>query len=426
MPPLGILYIASYLEKHGIGVRVIDPFSEGKEEYVSDSPYVGITCMSNQWMKAKEIAKKIKSENPETIVVFGGVKASVTPEEVFSDENIDIVVVGEGEKTMLKIINENIKGGIVFGERFEDLDEQPCPARHLVNMKKYTARDTVVPFHWLKGSTIITSLGCPYSCIFCINSKKAMFGRRVRYHSPEYVRNEIIELVSTYDIEGLYFLDDNFLTWKKRAVEICKYIKPFELTWLCQSRVDTLNRKLLQALAESGCDGISFGVESGSPKVLGALDKRANVEKTIEAFDLCKEYDIKTLANVIIGSPEETMEDIKLTDKLLERIKPDYTEIWYLTPYEGTLLYDQALEKGWLQHNASFRTDDPQIEINFTLEELKEISKRFCRKHKPFFKSVKPYLNKYFMYDMMRLLWKKPSLMFKGVKTWETASRIYL
>lgn len=426
MPPLGMLYVASYLEKHGIKVSVADPFSDGEDPGKIFSDIVGITCMSSQWSRVKEIARDIKINNPNSTIIVGGVHPTVAANEVAADKDIDIAVVGEGEKAILRIVEDGIKSGIAYGEPIANLDERPFPARHLINMKKYTARDNVVPFHWIKATTIMTSVGCQFNCIFCINSKGAMFGRQVRYNSPEYVEREVEELVSTYGVDGLFFQDDNFLTDKRRAIEICKKIKPFDLIWLCASRVDTLDEELLLSMKNAGCGGINFGVESGSPKVLRALNKRTSIEAAIKSFDLCRKHGVKTYALIMIGNPEETMEDIKLTDKLLERMKPDFIQIGYCSPYKGTVLYDMALEKGWLQEGVSFRTDEPQMEVNFTLRELAEIGENLEHKYIPFLKMVKPYLNKYFIYDMLRVLRRKPSLVFNGVDKWKEASRMYL
>jgi len=239
------------------------------------------------------------------------------------------------------------------------------------------------------------------------------------------VEKEVEQLVSDYKIEGVHFPDDNFLSWKKRAIEICQKIKRFDLIWDCESRVDTLDRELILKMKSAGCDSIGFGVESGSPKVLRALDKRAEIEQVIKAFDLCHENKIKTLAQIIVGSPEETLEDIALTEKLLDRIKPDYVQLSYMTPYEGTVVYDMAVEKGWIR-KTNMLADEPQVEINFRFEELEEIGNRLIRKHNPFFRKIRPYLSRYFVYDMLRLLGKKPSLLFHGTRGWNDAAGAYL
>jgi anaerobic magnesium-protoporphyrin IX monomethyl ester cyclase len=141
LPPLGLLYLASYLEKNGVSVKVLDPLSQGNEEYVSESGYTGITCMSGQFKKVQEIAKQVKTNNPDTITVVGGVHPTVAAEDVKLDPNIDIIVTGEGERELLRIVKENIRKGTVCGEIIQNLDAIPSPARHLVNMDWYLRRN---------------------------------------------------------------------------------------------------------------------------------------------------------------------------------------------------------------------------------------------------------------------------------------------
>src|SRR3990172_303733 len=153
LPPLGLLYVASFLEKHGVSVKVIDPLSQGNAAYASDSDFAGITCMSGQFKKAQEVAKQIKAKNPNTVTVVGGVHPSIAAEEVAADPNIDIVVVGEGEKALLEIVEKKIKKGIVYGEPPQELDEIPIPARHLVNMDWYLKRGGIVFPYWLRATS---------------------------------------------------------------------------------------------------------------------------------------------------------------------------------------------------------------------------------------------------------------------------------
>ena len=418
LPPLGLLYLASYLERNGVSVKVVDPLSKNKENYVSDSPYTGITCMSGQFKKAQEIAKQVKTYNPETITVVGGVHPTVAVDEAKSDPNIDIVISGEGEKALLNTIKGKIREGTVQGESIQNLDELPIPARHLVNMKWYLRRGGIVFPEWLKATSMITSRGCPNSCHFCINSKHAIFGKTVRYHSAVYVENEVEELVSRYKTEGIFFVDDNFVQNRKRLLDVCKRIKRFNLKWTCLSRVDTLNKQVLEAMKEGGCVTTGFGVESGSQKVLDCLNKNTKVENAVKAFDLCREVGIKTWATLIVGNPEEQIEDIELTDRLLQRIRPDYLEIFYLTPFRGTILFDKCVEKGWvIKENTNWLNNEPQVAISFTLDELVEIRNDLLRKHGHKWRWVRHNLkNPYFVYDSITSLFTEPSRLLNWVR----------
>jgi len=241
-----------------------------------------------------------------------------------------------------------------------------------------------------------------------------MFGKKVRFHSAEYVTNEVEELVSRYHAEGVFFVDDNFAINKTRLMEICNGIKRFDLKWVCLSRVDTLNQQVLESMKQSGCVTVGFGVESGSQKVLNRLNKNVKVEDAVKAFDLCREVGVKTWATIIVGSPTEQREDIELTDRLLQRIKPDYLEIFYLTPYKGTVLYDQGAEEGWIVgENTNWLNDEPQVSINFTAEELVDIRKELLSKHYSKWRWVRGNLkNPYFVYDVLVNMVREPSFVF--------------
>jgi len=413
LPPLGLLYLASFLEENGITVKVVDPLSQGNEDYTSDSNFTGITCMSSQFKKVQEITKVVKDKNPETVTVLGGVHPTVAIEEAKSDSNVDVTIVGEGETALLKTVKEKIRKGTVAGETVQNLDQLPAPARHLIDMNWYLRRGGIVFPDWIRATSVITSRGCPNSCHFCINSKNAMFGKKVRYHSAGYVENEVSELVSSYKTEGIFFVDDNFVQNSGRLLDICQRIKHFDLKWTCLSRVDTLSKQLLEVMKQSGCVTVGFGVESGSQRVLDGLNKNAKVESAIKAFDLCHDVGVKTWATIIIGSPEEQSEDIEMTNRLLQRIKPDYLEIFYLTPYKGTALYERAVEEGWImRENTGWLNDEPQVEINFTLEELVEIRKRLLSEHSHKWQWVGSNLrNPYFVYDALMYLFTEPSIL---------------
>jgi anaerobic magnesium-protoporphyrin IX monomethyl ester cyclase len=145
--------------------------------------------------------------------------------------------------------------------------------------------------------------------------------------------------------------------------------------------------------------------------VLNCLNKNIKVEKVIKTFDLCHNVGVKTWATIIIGSPGEKKQDIELTDRLLQRIKPDYLEIFYLTPYRGTILYDKGREEGWIiRENTNWLNNAPQVAINFTFEELVEIKKELLSKHNPRWRWIKLNLkNPYFMFDAIMHIISEPA-----------------
>jgi radical SAM superfamily enzyme YgiQ (UPF0313 family) len=171
-------------------------------------------------------------------------------------------------------------------------------------------------------------------------------------------------------------------------------------------------------MKQSGCATVGFGVESGSQRVLDSLNKNAKVEDAVKAFDLCREVGVKTWATIIIGSPAEQKEDVELTDRLLQRIKPDYLEIFFLTPYRGTVFYDQSVQEGWImRENTNWLNSEPQARINFSAEELVEIKKDLLNRHYSKWRWVKDNLkNPNFVYDVLVNLAREPSFVSDWIR----------
>ena len=347
--PLNIGFIASYLEKHGVEVSLIDESAGQNLEYELrryKPDIVGITALTFLAPRAYKIARMCKDMG--ILTVMGGVHASVLPEEAL--QHVDVVVKGEGEVAMLDIIENNIRSGVVTRPYIQDLDESPFPARHLMQMDFYlTSRDRLLQHiisyvpPGMKSATMLTSKGCPYSCTFCHNSWR---GIPFRFSSPERVLEEMKELVEKYRIGALFFAEDNFFVNKLRAKRICQLIidEGLNLIWGANSRVDNLNEDVLRIAKKAGCKQITFGFESGSQRILDILNKGTTVEQNRAAIELCHKVGISAQGSVMIGNPTETLDDIKATQRFLEEIKLEDVGIVITTPYPGTALWKQCEE----------------------------------------------------------------------------------
>lgn len=365
-PPLGLLYIASYLEKNSKhDVQILDCQVEklsykdvGDRIAISKPDVVGITTMTLCLLDVIEAAKIVKERCPEAAVVLGGPHVNLFPEETINFKNIDYLVLGEGEITFCKLL-ENIDNhtelreirGLVFKSNgkiintgmpsfIEDLNILPNPARHLVPYKKYTS--LLSPYNPI--TTIITSRGCPYTCTFC---DRPHLGRRFRARSAENVVEEIIEC-KKMGIKYFLLYDDTFTVDKKRVIDICNLLikNNIKTNWEIRTRIDTVNKEMLKKLKKAGCTGIHYGVESGSEKILKVLDKRISLNSAKDIFKETHKAGIKTLAYFMIGSPTETIEDINATFKFAKSLNPDYIHMTILTPFPGTRIYQMALEQG--------------------------------------------------------------------------------
>jgi len=261
-----------------------------------------------------------------------------------------------------------------------------------------------------------------------------MFGRRFRPRSTEKVVDEIEYLLGKYNLEALTFDDDSFAVNRQRAIDICREIRrrKLDFIWHAQMRTDTAYEDVIREMARSGCIQASFGVESGSPKVLKAMHKGNSPEDAIRSFGLCKKYGIKTLANFMIGNPEETLEDIEMTRALARKLDADYNGFYITIPYPGTELYRQAIENKWMDSVPDFSMfmQGPSsgcgrptlMRINIDPAELKrmrdDLEKEFLRKE------FKSYLrNPRFMIDMVLMNIFMPQTPFRALAKYVVSGR---
>lgn len=407
VPPLGLLYIAAVLEKAGHKVQIFDDDPEYRNTMMKEikefkPELIGLSFLTVAYQKAFNLCKALKQELPDATFCAGGVHTTVKPHETLKEFDLDFIVIGEGEATIVEACEklekkEGLAGvnGVIYRENGEaivndkrdmiaDLDTIPFPARHLIDMSPYLKPPGIIRGYAEKNqTTIVTSRGCPFQCIYC--GSHNIFGRRTRRRSVKNVVDEIEHLIKNYDMKGIYYCDDTFTLSAKWVKEYCEELKRrnINIKWGCQSRVDQTDRGLMQMMKDSGLVQLDFGVESGSEKILKVLGKGGAGDRTSqikESFKLCKELDIRTLATFIIGNPEETKEDIDESFKVAKEIDADYTAFYFLTPYPGTAIYDMALEKGWLDPNIPFsevwahrQPELPLMAITFGKEELRDI-----------------------------------------------------
>jgi magnesium-protoporphyrin IX monomethyl ester (oxidative) cyclase len=429
-PPLGLAYVAAVLEKEH-KVCIIDAPTEGygNLEQVGGTTYrvglsneemaerlkrwspdvVGIEIPFSGWSKtAFEVASITKSINKDVITVLVGQHPSARPEVCLENPNVDFVVIGEPENTVCELVAELDHGkrdfqkirGIGFVRNgstvitparpvIEDLDSLPFPARHLLPNEIYYA---VVKENPLRGeirkpwTTMITSRGCPYDCVFCTH--RIVWGRKWRGRSPENVVAEIEQLVKTYHFEQIDFMDDNMTLDKKRMENICDLIveRGLRFEWFTPSgvRADTLDENLLKKMKQSGCKKIRVAPESGVQRVVDQIiRKNLNLEAVERAVVLSKKMGIKVGCFFVIGLIGETKEDILETINFAYKLRQLGAEGFYFSyamPLYGTELYEQAKRGGFLRDcfsDEALAGVEPLIETpEFTADDLRELCAR--------------------------------------------------
>lgn len=377
LPPLGLAYIASTLEAGGFRVQIHDNYllrnsiNEIKALVgKADPEFVGVSCNSINYSRAMEISKAVKEVKPECHVIVGGPHATCLPESILEHEEVDYVIVGEGEQAMLELIR-NYRGGDstemripglayrtaegihVNQSRFiEDLDQVPLPARHLLNMDKYDRKVEYIDAEPVDILNVVR--GCPFKCRFC--ETKKIWGDRSRYFSPMRVADEVEHLVERYGARGVYFIGDNFTINRAKAMEICRGLieRGLDVKWACDTRVDLVDAELLSEMKKAGCETIWFGVESGSQRVLKILNKGITVDQAVKAFKLCREVGIKTACSFLMGVPGETLADMKLSFRLAKKLKPDWCQFNVYVAVPGSELYDEVVREKLYSHIDGF------------------------------------------------------------------------
>jgi anaerobic magnesium-protoporphyrin IX monomethyl ester cyclase len=331
-PNLGILYLSSVLKKNGYEVEVID-LSGGKELPDKEYDIVGITATTPQFPSACRLLYQIKERNPNSYVVIGGPHATVDPYSCLN-AGFDSVVVGEGERAILKIARG--ERSRIYNEPYiRDLDEIPFPDRDEVIHNYHAELDGI------KCTNQITSRGCVWGrCIFC-----ARTWDKVRYHSPDYVLSEARLLKELYGIGAIWFFDDEF-TMSRRDFRIFYGLKDLGLIYRCFTRSDFINEDVAKRLSETGCREVLIGVESGSNKIKEIIRKGTTVETDKKAIKLLYEAGVRVKATFIVGLPSETVETLEETERFCEEVKDMVSDFDFsiLAVYPGSYLFNHPDE----------------------------------------------------------------------------------
>jgi anaerobic magnesium-protoporphyrin IX monomethyl ester cyclase len=387
MPPLGLAYIAARLEERGYSVRIIDFEVEEKTlSYWLDTlqpGYLGISGTSHTRFESFRLAKQAKEYSTEIVTIYGGVHATFSGVNALRRvAEIDYVVCGEGEETIIALLDELRADaepvevcGICYrkgedivqtppAKRVAPLDNLPRPAYQLLDMERYSVK---MDFLDRRAISLLTSRGCAAKCSFC--SASQMFGHTVTTHSASRMLDEVEFLFNEYGYEGLKLFDSTFTMKKGHVYEFCKEIanRKLDFPWECEIRIGTVDRVMLETMRDAGCYYVNFGIESASQRVLDLMRKAIRVEQAVEVLDLCKSAGLRTKVFFSFGHIGETMVDV---EKTFEFIDEHAGEISTLASgagvriYPGTYLEQYALKNGLLPADFewSLPYDDPRLE----------------------------------------------------------------
>ncbi len=367
--PLDLAYMAAMFEEEGYECVIRDYSAENSnwDDLRSDLENVNYNILVISVttptiyddLKACDLAKEV---SPEVLIVAKGAHFSVMDIEVMEQvRTLDVAIRGEYELTIKELAQGKLLediAGVTYRkdgkikrnpERpfLENMDILPMPARHLLDNSLYTRPDTGEMM-----TAVQTNRGCPAKCVYCLVN--IVSGRKINSRSPENIVAEMKECKEKFGIFNFYFRADTF-TWDKDwMIKVCKAIidENLDVTWVCNSRVDTIDEERLKWLKKAGCWMIGFGVESGDQGIMNKINKGTTLEQAADAIQLCKKFKIKTYLFWVLGFPWETDETIQNTMKFAKKIGGDFAEFHIAYPFPGTDYYYTGLE------NNLFSKDD--------------------------------------------------------------------
>jgi radical SAM superfamily enzyme YgiQ (UPF0313 family) len=348
--PLNLVYIGTAIEdKHPVKIydRNLMPEDNDLLEFIDNynPDIIGVTSMTSKMLlDLHHLIKLIKEKFPKKLIVVGGIHATIEPDSLLQEPEVDYIIRGEGEEAFLDFC--------------DTYDKNPKNLKNLRNVNKNSLRpflnmdDLKLPNYYLIDRTKYTrfqvnlSRGCAYNCTYCYSCK--MWGKDknpfIRTYSTEKSKEFFKEIIEKYGIKTFEIADDNFVQFRSRAVELCNFLSKYKVNFFCFGRSDYLNDEIMGALKKAGCHTIFIGVESGSQRVLDSLKKRTTIEQNINAIKLCKKYKIASDTSFMIGITDETREDLKMTKEFIKRYRPDVSNVLIFNPFPGTEIFDYCIK----------------------------------------------------------------------------------
>lgn len=400
-PPLGLAYVAAALQDAGHDVSLIDGAGEGMEQSVlvdspvgtleqiglsleeivdripADTTIVGITTMFlHEWPTIRALAEKVKGRFPESFVVLGGENATAFSRWIIEESDaVDCCVLGEGEATMVEIVerlsqghslaglpgvalhDEDRHGGVVdnglsirLGKK--ELNSRiPRPAWDLVPLETYWEHYPFFGVDRGRSMNVLGTRGCPYKCTFC--SSPQMWTTKYVVREPEDVVDEIVEYVERYGIQNVNFVDLTAATNRKWTLGLCDALEARApgVSWQLPvgTRIEAIDAEVLQRLWDTNCRNITFAPESGSPRLLEIMDKRVDLDKVLAACSDGNRIGLRTMINILIGHPEERWSDLLRSCRYLMRaawVGCSDVAVMMFAPYPGSADFDSLVESG--------------------------------------------------------------------------------
>ncbi|MBI2305372.1 MAG: radical SAM protein [Chloroflexi bacterium] len=376
-PPMGPLHLAAVARQRGYRIAILDAVALGLtiketvERILQASPrYLGFYSVTMNIHRVADIALQVKVQVPQVTVLLGGPHITALPRETMElFPQIDMGVYGEGERTLMELLEaldrrasvEDLARipGLVLrrdGRAFltprrpyiSHLEELPLPAWDLLPSVAESYTPSPHNYSRLPATSMSTSRGCPFQCIYC---DRAMWGRKWRGFSPQYVVSHMKHLHQTYGIKDINIRDDHFMVNKKWLREVCDLLKEekLDLVWSTWGRADAATPEVLRWMREAGCWQITYGMESGCQEILDFMKRHMSVEDMERGVRMTKEAGMSIKGLFIAGCPLETKDTLARTVDFIHRLPFDFFSFSHFTPLPNTEIYPVAHQYGSFQ-----------------------------------------------------------------------------
>ncbi len=368
-PPLGVAYLASVARQTGAEVEIFDatfvkhPIAAlRKKLQAARYDAVGISAMTSMLTAVAQIAALIDEISPETTVIVGGPHATVMPGQTLALPGVDAVAIGEAEESWRRLIEAALDFTEVPGFSYlrdgEVISTGPTPLVEDIGTISYPAWDSLPMSQYidlwyqldavaygLRGTSVIATRGCPYDCSYCQPTLRKLFGRRIRYRSPDNIIGELDELKQRYNIAGIMWLDDTFGLNRTWLAELCQALIDWDsgLVWGCNLRADIVEHETLAMMKHAGLRIVHLGIESATQRILDEVyNKGITVEQVREAVHTAKGLGLCVRGYFMLGAPGESEPEVHESLRLANELPLDDVTFSITTPLPGTHLYEQT------------------------------------------------------------------------------------
>ena len=364
--PTNLMYVSSYIKKFfedDLKVEILDGFFDSNEKIlsqVSDSDFVGFSGTTPQTSHILQLSKMVKDENPDIKTIVGGYGPSLQPHKFLNENYIDFLVAGEGEQSLLDIISGRAKEKLVSSIPIADIDSIPNPDRDSIDLNRYIS--IAEREEGRRVTSIMTERGCAFGCTFCAEGQFGTIWRkadlidnnvqydrpiRVRARNPKLVVEEMKEVKERFNITFFKMNDAETNPSRAHFINLCKEIvkQKLDVPWGCNMRCDKVDEEICEWAVRSNCKEFWMGLESGSPEIHRHINKGTTVEMIRKSFAVSKKYGIARRTYCLLGTPLESYDTIKQTEKLIEEVEPDIIGFSILAPYPGTAYWKPEYDK---------------------------------------------------------------------------------